>query len=119
METTILQGARVDDLGGLPRRIRSCAWFAGLAVAAKLGGGGHSEKIEFVTGGFAKRNPEHWPIHKRQDNATYTFLWEDADAMPFSSVMVKAEYGYVIAGFEYVNLVECLAERDAAEAAEF
>ena len=34
-------------------------------------------------------------------------------------VIVSADYGYVRASFEYKNFVECLAERDAADAAEF
>ena len=86
-------------------------------VAAKLGRS-HNKQNEVLVGGFAKRNPEHWPIHKRQDNATYSFSW-DSNVEPFSYVRVGAEYGYVRADFEYKNFAECLAERDAAEAAEF
>lgn len=110
----------VDSPGADSYGLRHKAAADGVAdrVAAKLGRP-HSEKHEFVTGGFAERNPEHWPIHKRQDNATYTFWWEDADATPFSSVIVSADYGYVRASFEYKNFVECLAVRDAADAAEF
>ena len=81
-------------------------------VAAKLGRP-HSEKFEFVTGRFAERNPEHWPVAKRQENATYLFAWEDANAAPFSIVVVSVEYGYVEAQFAYKNHAECIAERNA------
>lgn len=63
--------------------------------------------------------PRYWLTALRRGNAFYSFFFEDEAAGPFSIVQVNAMDGAARVAFEFANFDDCIAERDAADAAAF
>ena len=87
-------------------------------VIAKLDGKQPTQRFDQNTDRLFK-NADDWLMAKRRGNAAYVRFWTDEDAAPYSMIMVSAEYGTALAGFEMANFEDCVAERDAADMASF
>ena len=63
--------------------------------------------------------PQDWLNALRRGNAAYAFVWRDDAAAPFHVVLVRAMDSFAAVSFEFASFKDCIAERDAADAAAF
>ena len=65
------------------------------------------------------KDADEWVDALRRGNATYSAYWEDEDAVPFDTIVVRVGFGGATVAFEMANFSACLAEKEAADAAAF